>query len=106
HARSRAPAWSASLAARRAGVPFITTFHAAYKGHSMPWKKFYNSVMARGDRVIAISKFIAEHIRQNYRVKEHKIAVIPRGIDFEVYDPAAITNERKKKFLEIVAAPS
>src|SRR3989304_1125931 len=27
HARSRAPAWSALLAARRTGGPFVTTFH-------------------------------------------------------------------------------
>ena len=30
HARSRAPAWSALLAARRTGVPFVTTYHGAY----------------------------------------------------------------------------
>jgi hypothetical protein len=30
HARSRAPAWSALVAARRARVPFVTTYHGAY----------------------------------------------------------------------------
>jgi hypothetical protein len=30
HARSRAPAWSALIAARRTGVPFVTTYHGAY----------------------------------------------------------------------------
>src|SRR3989304_300328 len=30
HARSRAPAWSALLAARRTGRPFVTTYHGAY----------------------------------------------------------------------------
>ena len=30
HARSRAPAWSALIAARRARVPFVTTYHGAY----------------------------------------------------------------------------
>ncbi|MFA9442881.1 MAG: glycosyltransferase, partial [Hyphomicrobium sp.] len=30
HARSRAPAWSALYAARRTGVPFVTTYHGAY----------------------------------------------------------------------------
>lgn len=34
HARSRAPAWSARWAARRGGVPFVTTFHGAYRAHS------------------------------------------------------------------------
>jgi hypothetical protein len=31
HARSRAPAWSAALAARRAKVPFVTTYHGLYR---------------------------------------------------------------------------
>ena len=31
HARSRAPAWSALMAARQTGVPFVTTYHGAYR---------------------------------------------------------------------------
>ena len=31
HARSRAPAWSALMAARRTGRPLVTTYHGAYK---------------------------------------------------------------------------
>ncbi len=103
HARSRAPAWSAFMAAHLARVPFVTTFHAAYKG-TLPWKKWYNSVMAKSNRIIAISQFIAGHIRENYGVADDKITVIPRGIDFSVYDAAAITAERKQKFLDIVGA--
>src|SRR5581483_11297309 len=64
HARSRAPAWSAWLAARRTGVHFITTFHGTY-GLQNKWKRKYNSIMTRGERVIAVSNFIAEHIKQN-----------------------------------------
>src|SRR5207245_1997684 len=30
HARSRAPAWSGYLAARRLRVPFVTTYHGSY----------------------------------------------------------------------------
>ena len=50
HARSRAPAWSALLAARAAGIPFVTTYHGAYRASTGP-KRFYNSIMARGDLV-------------------------------------------------------
>ena len=56
HARSRAPAWVALAATRRHGVPFVTTFHGIYSGRS-PIKLNYNSVMARGDVVIANSGF-------------------------------------------------
>lgn len=93
HARSRAPAWSAHLAARAAGVPFMTTFHAPYN-FSNRLKRWYNSVMARGDRVIAISAFIRDHILANYAVDPAAIRVIHRGIDTEVFAPDAVAPAR------------
>ncbi len=91
HARSRAPAWSAWFAARRAGVRFVTTYHGTY-GEGWPGKRLYNSVMARGDRVIAISQHIAAHIRRIYG--ERAIRVILRGVDPRRFDPALVSLER------------
>ena len=96
HARSRAPAWSAYFAAMISGTPFVTTFHAAYKG-SFFLKKIYNSVKAKIQRIIAISEFIAAHIQKNYGVPASRITIIPRGIDMAVYDQASISDERKQK---------
>ena len=62
HARSRAPAWSALLAARRSLRPFVTTYHGAY-GEAGPFKRAYNSVMRRGERIIANSRFTASRDR-------------------------------------------
>ncbi len=87
HARSRAPAWSAWLASRWTGVPFITTFHGTY-GLSGGWvKHYYNSVMVRGPRVIANSQFIREHIIENYGITSENIDVATRGIDPDVWNP-------------------
>ncbi|MEM9358411.1 MAG: glycosyltransferase family 4 protein [Pseudomonadota bacterium] len=80
HARSRAPAWSALWAARRSGLPFVTTYHGAYNENGSA-KRLYNSVMARGDRVIANSQFTADLIRQRYDTPQEKITVIHRGVD-------------------------
>lgn len=93
HARSRAPAWSALLAARRAGVPFVTTYHAAYS-EGFPGKRLYNSVMARGDRVIAISRHIADLVRARHGVGEDRLRIIPRGADPRRFDPAAVAPAR------------
>ena len=93
HARSRAPAWSALIAARRLGLPFVTTYHGAYN-EGFPGKRFYNSVMARGDRVIAISHFIADLIRTRHGVAEARLRVIPRGVDPRRFDPALVGAER------------
>jgi glycosyltransferase involved in cell wall biosynthesis len=93
HARSRAPAWSAEAAAKRAGAHFLTTFHGTYSAGS-PAKRLYNAVMTRGERVIAISDFIADHIVETYTMDEAKIRVIHRGVDIHQFDPAKVTSER------------
>lgn len=101
HARSRAPAWSAYFVSKILKIPFVTTFHGTYNFQGR-WKKYYNSVMARGDRVIAISNFIREHIEKNYKdfVNFTKIKVIFRGVDLTYFDPEAVTHERCKKLRE------
>jgi glycosyltransferase involved in cell wall biosynthesis len=93
HARSRAPAWSAWKAAKRTNRAFVTTFHGTY-GHGNPLKRWYNSVMVRGERVIAISDFIAGHIRQLYGVPTSRIRTIPRGVDMARYDLDVVRRER------------
>ncbi|MCW3474859.1 glycosyltransferase family 4 protein [Limobrevibacterium gyesilva] len=93
HARSRAPAWSAWLAARRAGVHFVTTYHAPY-GEGFPLKRRYNAVMAKGERVIAISHFIAGVIQARHGVDPGRIRVIHRGVDPAMFDPQTVGSER------------
>lgn len=94
HARSRAPAWSAAAAAERAGVHFITTFHGTYNLGTIPLKKAYNAIMTRGERVIAISLFIARHIQETYDIDPSRIRTIPRGIDLTRFDPASVSANR------------
>jgi len=93
HARSRAPAWSAWLAARRTGARFITTYHAPYSEGS-PAKRRYNSVMARGELVIAISRTIAALVAARYGIAPARIRTIPRGIDPLVFDPTGVAADR------------
>ncbi|GMV61877.1 MAG: hypothetical protein AMXMBFR74_10460 [Parvibaculum sp.] len=91
HARSRAPAWSALAAARRANVPFVTTYHS--RVHEKPrLKVFYNSVMVRGDAVIANSNYTAANIRRVHAPEDGRIFTVPRGIDIEAY--ATVTPSR------------
>lgn len=93
HARSRAPAWSALLAARYTGVPFVTTYHGAY-AETNDAKRLYNSVMARGDAVIANSHYTADLIRMRYGTPRARLHVIYRGVDGRLFDPAHVAPER------------
>ncbi len=93
HARSRAPAWSAFLAARRTGVRFVTTYHGTY-GESLPFKRRYNAVMAKGEVVIAASRYIADLVATRHGVDPERIRVIPRGVDPASFDPAAVSGAR------------
>jgi glycosyltransferase involved in cell wall biosynthesis len=93
HARSRAPGWSAYVAAQRTQTPFVTTYHGAYSGRS-GLKKRYNSVMARGDLVIANSEWTAAHVMEVHEIPREKITTIPRGVDLKAFDPANVSANR------------
>ncbi len=93
HARSRAPAWSALIAARRTRIPFVTTYHGAYRSTNV-LKNAYNGVMARGDVVIANSGFTAKLIAERHGTPAEKLRIIHRGIDRRKFDPVRVTPDR------------
>ncbi len=101
HARSRAPAWSCLLATKLTGRKFVTTFHGTYNFNGK-LKKFYNSVMARSDLIIAGSNFIFSHIKENYSEflkSRKKFLVIFRGINIDYFDPSTKLDTDEKKLL-------
>ncbi len=93
HAHGRSAAWSAYLAARATRIPFVATWYKGFREQNV-FKRLYNSVMARGDRVIAVSDQLAELVNDRYGTPWSRIAVVPTSIDFQRFDPAAVTPER------------
>lgn len=93
HARSRAPAWVALGAARTLGLPFVTTFHGSYSGRSAA-KRLYNSVMARGDAVIANSNYTARLIGSLYPAATDRVQVVHRGTDLRRFAAGAVSPDR------------
>lgn len=99
HVRSRAPAFSALWAARRVGVPLVSSYHGIYAARS-PMKRWYNSVMTRGDAVIVNSAFTREHVLAQHRPPADKVELIPEGVDPTRFDPAAVSAERVRSTRE------
>lgn len=92
HLRSRLPAWVAYMAwkslpkARRPRL--VTTFHGFYSING------YSAIMTKGERVIAVSQVIADHIRNAYQIPRPRITVIHRGIDPARLAPGAVSDRR------------
>lgn len=90
HARSRAPAWSVMQACKGTNARYMTTCHAPYN-ISGKTKQFYNSAIAKGERVIAISNYVAQYLLDHYKVDHRNIRLIHRGIALEKFHPTVVT---------------
>ncbi len=92
------------LAARRTRRHFVTTFHNAYGAEG--WgKRRYNSVMARGERVIAISSFVAAHAAATYGVGSDRLRIVDRGVDLENFNPERVNASRIVRLAEAWRLP-
>ena len=98
HARSRVPAWISFFALQKTRAEFVTTCHGYYSNH------FFSKVMGFGKVVIAISNTIAQHMRRDFKVPEHKIRLIYRGLDLEKFKFRGffVKNNAKEKIIGIV----
>ena len=94
HVRSRAPAWSAIFAARSLKIPIVTTWHG-HVSNSSWFKKKYNSIMHKGNALIANSNYTAENINKIYKIDKDKIDIIPRGVNTENFKASNFSDEEK-----------
>jgi glycosyltransferase involved in cell wall biosynthesis len=93
HALGRAGAWSAFFAARACRVPFVTSWYKGFREQNF-FKRLYNSVMARGDRVVVVSEQLAQLVEDRYGTEWDKIAIVPLGVDLARFNPARVSQER------------
>lgn len=94
HARSRLPAWLGWLALRR--LPHVTRPRFVTTVHGLNSPSRYSAIMARGERVICVSRTVHDYLLRHYPATDPGVLrLIPRGIDPAAFpraplpDPAA-----------------
>lgn len=90
HVRSRAPAWSGYYACKKTSARYMTTCHAPYNINGKI-KLFYNSAIAKGERVIAISNYVAHYLLDHYKIDRRNIRLIHRGVNLNKFHPSQVT---------------
>ena len=93
HLCSRAPAWIAFPLGKTLKIPVITSIHMRFRKTNF-FKKIYNSILIKGDLVIAISKHIEICIKNTFPKVSHKIKVVHRGVDLKLFDSLNINPAR------------
>ena len=93
HFCSRAPAWIGVPLGTILDIPIITSVHMRFRKANF-FKKYYNSILTKGNSIIAISKHIEESIKFSFPQVSNKIKIIHRGVDLDLFDPSKINPER------------
>ena len=93
HFCSRAPAWIGIPLGSTLDIPVITSVHMRFRKTNF-LKKFYNSILTKGDSIIAISKHIEESVKNSFPKESKKIKIIHRGVDLNLFNPSKINPTR------------
>ena len=95
HLRSRLPAWIGYLAWKKIESSkrpaLVTSFHGFYSVNA------YSTIMTKGERIIAVSKVIRNHIIENYNPDPRRIRLIHGGYDERAFAPETIDRNRRKR---------
>lgn len=94
HVRSRAAAWVALGATRLTKTPLVTSFSSSGRGAN-PVALRYNSVLARGDLVLASSRYAAS-LAAKCHPSAKSIRIVRPGVDCRFFSPGAVTPSRVK----------
>jgi glycosyltransferase involved in cell wall biosynthesis len=93
HAHTRVTQVLAHLLSKRMGIPYVTTCHGFFK--TRLFRKIYP---CWGDRCIAISEAVREHLVNDFAVKKETITVVHNGVEIEKFSPDRFSQAQKDKF--------
>lgn len=93
HARTPATTALGVAVARRLDARLISTFHSLEEMETAREKRAIKAV-ARADRVVAVSDYVAGRLKDTHGVAPSRTAVVPPGINLARYNPAAVKADR------------
>lgn len=93
HAQHAAAAWVALKATDKRPVFLVTSFGDRLPANRWPDTQL-GRPLARGIRVIAPSSYISASMIDRYGISPERITVIPRAVDTDTFNPAAISADR------------
>lgn len=101
HAQTRVTQVMAALLSRKTGIPYVTTCHG-----------FFTPRLSRrifpcwGQRTIAISHAVAEHLQNDFALPADRVRVIHSGINLNIFHPIAPHERtRRRERLAVKGAP-
>jgi glycosyltransferase involved in cell wall biosynthesis len=104
HIRSRAPAWIVMPVARALGLNVVTTIHGRFQSKPF-FKRYYNSIMTKADRIITISNHTQQTVLDHFPTIETPLAVIHRGVDTDLFNAASVPAQRMINMAERMSIP-
>ncbi len=92
HAHTRVTQVLGCLLQKNTGIPFISTCHGFFK-HRFSRRLF----PCWGDKVIAISQPVKDHLIQDFAVSQERIRVVHNGVDVKRFKETAFLDKRKSR---------
>ena len=80
HSHARIPSFVFTLMLKKYCIPLITTVHYPYKINFI-----YKFMSKWGDKVITVSKDLADYVLDNYYVRNKDVSIVVNGIDTDKF---------------------
>lgn len=93
HVCSRIPAWIIFPIIKKLNIPFVTSVHGRLRRQNL-FKNYYNSILIKGDLIIAISNHVKENIIRMFPKVRNKVHIVYRGVDIDNFNLKNISNSR------------
>lgn len=99
HAHTRVTQVLAALVSGSCKIPYVTTCHGFYKRRLGRYL-----FPCWGEKVIAISEMVRQHLLVEFGLKEGKVTLVPNGVDTDRFHP--VWKEEKMSFRRALGLPA